>query len=204
MRTLTILSLLCTVFLTSCLGGSSVEYKEVTVGDTYKLRVPESMQKSNELHDFARLQYLDEQKGYFLIGIDESKEELNNLHLFYQLEDYAHFVTRTVSNGLDTARVTTQAQQEINGLQCISTDLFGAMTSPESPLEVYYRLMVLESEQNFYQLIAWTSRDQFHRFRPIADEIECSFIELAYAVDETEPVNGSEPASAGSAAETAE
>ena len=206
MRILNLLSVFSLLYLTSCLGGNSVDYKKVTVEDTYQLRIPQTMQKSNELHDFARLQYSDEQEGFFLIGIDESKEDLNKLHLYYQLEDYAHFVTRTVSNGLDTANVTMQAQQEINGLNCISTDMFGAMTSLESPLEVYYRLIVLESERNFYQLIAWTSRDQAPRFRPIANEIECSFLELAQADVEpatTEPA-GSEPASAGSAAETAE
>ena len=55
--------------------------------NTYKLLVPQSMKRSNELHDFARLQYSDEESGYFLIGIDESKSDLNRLNLFYQLED---------------------------------------------------------------------------------------------------------------------
>ncbi len=205
MRTLAAITVFSLLYLTSCLGGNGVEYKEVTVENTYQVRIPNSMQKTNELHDFARLQYSDEQEGYFLIGIDESKDALNKLHLYYQLEDYAHFVTRTVADGLDTSRVAAQGQQEINGLQCISTDMYGAMTSLESSLEVYYRLMVLESDRNFYQLIAWTSRDQAPRFRTIADEIECSFLELAYAeIEDVDSPNGSEPAGAGSAAETAE
>lgn len=204
-RKIASITILSTLLLTSCLGGGGVTYKEVTVEDTYMLRVPESMEKSNELHDFAKLQYADEEQGYFLIGIDESKAELSKLQLFYQIEDYAHFVTKTVSFGLDTANVTAQTTQQINGLTCVSTDLFGAMTSAKKPLEVYYRLMVLESERNFYQLIAWSSREKYPRFRNIADEIECSFVELARGDDpEDGQPNGAEPASAGSAAETAE
>ena len=204
-RTFASISLLSLVFLTSCLGGGGVTYKEVTVEDQYMVRIPESMEKSNELHDFAQLQYADEKEGYFLIGIDESKQELSQLQLFYQIEDYAHFVTRTVSDGLDTVNVTTQTTQDVNGLSCVSTDLFGAMTSTEEPLEVYYRLMVLESDHHFYQLIAWSGRDQYPRFRSIADEIECSFVELAQADPDGEgQPAGAEPASAGSAAETAE
>lgn len=164
------------------------------------------MQQSNELHDFAHLQYSDEQQGYFLIGIDEPKEDLRNLQLHYKLEDYSHFVTRTVSQGLDTVNVSTTTNHEINGLSCISTDLFGAMTAAEEPLEVYYRLMVLESPSNFYQLIAWSSRSRYQHFNPIADEIECSFRELAMVMpsDSIQDGGGTEPASAGSAAETAD
>ena len=158
------------------------------------------MKRSNELHDFARLQYSDEESGYFLIGIDESKSDLNRLNLFYQLEDYAHFVTRTVAEGLDTVNVAAQQADSINGLNVISTDMFGAMVATEEPLEVYYRLLVLESDRNFYQLISWTSRDRVTQFRPIAEEIECSFMELAFAEEETDPKNdvgGSQPAGSG-------
>lgn len=209
LRVLSIISLLGLVFLTSCFNSDNIRYKDVVVEDKYQLRIPETMQKSNELHDFARLQYADEQKGFFLIGIDESKSELSNLQLYYELEDYSHFVTRTVSDGLDTVNVSATTTQDINGLSCISTDLFGAMTSNEEPLEVYYRLMVMESSSSFYQVIAWTARSRFESFRPIADEIECSFRELALATypsdqDSVDIGGGQQPASAGSAAETAE
>jgi|GEM_PF-2322531 len=209
LRVLSSISLLALVFLTSCFNSDTIRYKDVVVADKYQLRIPETMQQSNELHDFARLQYADEQKGFFLIGIDESKNELSNLQLFYELEDYSHFVTRTVSDGLDTANVSATTSQSVNGLSCISTDLFGAMTSNEEPLEVYYRLMVMESQSNFYQVIAWTARSRYESFRPIADEIECSFRELAMAnptmdQDSIDLDGGHQPASAGSAAETAD
>ena len=207
LRALSAISLVGLLFLTSCFNTDDVRYKEIVVHDKYQLRIPETMQKSNELHDFAHLQYSDEQQGYFLIGIDEPKEDLRNLQLHYQLEDYSHFVTKTVSQGLDTVNVSTVTSHEINGLPCISTDLFGAMTAKEEPLEVYYRLMVLESPSNFYQLIAWSARSRYQHFNPIADEIECSFRELELAMvtpGDSIGNGGNEPASAGSAAETAD
>ena len=205
-RTIFPAALVVALLLGSCSGNEKVTFKEITVPDAYTLSVPASMEQSNELHDFARLQYSDERKGFFLIGIDEAKEELDRLQLYYGIEDYAHFVTRTVSNGLDTANVTGQNQFEVNGLPLISTDLFGAMHHDGKGLEVYYRLMVLESDRNFYQLIAWTARDKYEIFHPIADQIECSFQELAmvFPADSTNYPAGSEPAGAGSAAETAD
>ena len=205
MRILTTISILSLLLLSSCLGGTDIDYKEIKVGDTYQLRIPESMQQSNELHDFAQLQYSDDKEGFFLIGINEPKDDLNRLQLFYGLEEYAHFGTRTVSQGLDTVNVSSQSSQEINGIPCVSTDLFGAMTSGEVPIEVYYRLMVLESNKNFYQLIACSSRAKSPRFNSIVDEIECSFSELASIepIIEHDLPGGTEPASASSAAEIA-
>ncbi len=205
MRAFSAISLVSLLLLSSCFRSDDVRYKEIVVEDKYQLRIPETMQQSNELHDFAKLQYSDEQKGYFLIGIDEPKDDLRNLQLHYKLDDYSHFVTRTVSQGLDTVNVSTSTSHEVNGLSCISTDLFGAMTATEKPLEVYYRLMVLESPSNFYQLIAWSARSRYQQFNPIADEIECSFRELAMVMPgDTLDNGGSEPASGGSAAETAD
>ncbi len=163
------------------------------------------MQKSTELHEYANLQFSDEQQGYFLIGIDEPKDGLRDLQLYYQLEDYSHFVTRIVTRGLDTASVSSVTSHEINGLSCISTDLFGAIKIKEKLLEVYYRLMVLESQSNFYQLIAWSNRSRYRQFHSIADEIECSFRELQVAMimpGDSTGNGGTQPASAGSAAET--
>lgn len=203
MRTLSVISFFSLLLLTACFGGQREALKEVTVNNQYSIQIPQSMERTNELHDFAQLQFADEERGYFLIGIEEDKQELRKLQLFYGLDDYAHFVTRTVADGLDTVNVVMQNEQTVNGFACVSTDLFGALTSGAEPVEVFYRLMVLESSSHFYQLITWTSREQYPLFRPIANSIECSFAEL-------EPSQAEGPASepellqgAGSAAETA-
>ncbi|MEM7040994.1 MAG: hypothetical protein AAF570_28780, partial [Bacteroidota bacterium] len=78
----------------------------------------------------------------------------------------------------DTAQVQNSQQHTVNGLPCVTTDLFGALTSGEEPLEVYYRLCVLESPTHFYQLIAWSPRADYPQFSDIAGNIECSFREL--------------------------
>lgn len=203
MRTLSIISLFSLLLLTACGGGVQEDYKEVTINDHYSIEIPASMERSNELHDFAQLQFADNDRGYFLIGIEENKTELQQLQLFYGLEDYAHFVTRTVADGMDTVNVVGSSEQDVNGITCISTDLYGALTSGAEPVEVFYRLMVLESSSFFYQLIAWTSREQSSIFRPIANTIECSFAELPASEPEGPGMEDEILQGAGSAAETA-
>lgn len=178
MRTTLAISIAGLLLLTACSGKFQPTYKEVVVEDQFSLDIPETMQASNELHDFANLQFADEKNGYFLIGIAEPKEDLENLQLYYNLEDYADFVQRTVGGGLDTFNIATRHNHVINGFYCLSADLFGAISTEESPLEVYYRVTVLESPQYFYQLIGWTSRDNFQSFRSVANRIECSFAEM--------------------------
>ena len=172
--TLTAIGLL---LLSSCTGRYNPEYRSVVVDEQFKMDLPSTMQPTNELHDFATLQYADEDNGFFLIGIAEPKEDLENLQLYYSLEDYADFVQRTVGGGLDTFNVATSHSQVINGYNCMSADLFGAISTEEEPLEVYYRVTVMESPTYFYQLIGWSGRDNFQVFRSVANHIECSFIE---------------------------
>ena len=166
------------LLLTACNRGFNPEYKAVVVENQFKLDVPESMQPSNELHDFASLQFADEKNGFFLIGIAEPKEDLENLQLYYSLEDYSEFVERTVGGGLDTFNVVTRHSHVINGYNSLSSDLFGAISTDDSPLEVYYRVTILESPRYFYQLIGWTSRDNFQAFHTVINHIECSFAEM--------------------------
>ena len=179
MRTSIAISIAGLLLLSACSGNIRPDYKEVVVEDQFRLDIPETMQATNELHDFANLQVADEKEGFFLIGIAEPKEDLENLQLFYSIEDYADFVQRTVGGGLDTFNVATQHNQVINGFNCLSADLFGAIsTEDEASLEVYYRVIILESPRYFYQLIGWTSRDNFRNFRSVANHIECSFVEM--------------------------
>ncbi|MEM0998897.1 MAG: hypothetical protein AAGN35_17695 [Bacteroidota bacterium] len=196
--TLTTIGLL---LLSACSQSYRPEYRSVVVNEQFRLDIPASMQATNELHDFASLQYADEQNGFFLIGIVEPKEDLENLQLYYSIEDYADFVQRTVGGGLDTFNITTTHAHVVNGYLCNSADLFGAIRTDEGPLEVYYRVTVMESPTYFYQLIGWSGRDNAPVFRSIANQIECSFREQSVPSDPdslppTEPGN-----QAGAAAE---
>lgn len=194
MQKLIAIPLLSLAVLSGCSGTFSPKMQQVALDDQFSVELPESMQKTNELHDFAPLQYADNSEGLFVIGIEEPKSKLRSLHLYYSLEDYAYFVQRTVSGGLDTTNVNIGAPQTVNGMQSLSVDLFGALTSGDEPLEVYYRLAVYESESHFYQLIAWTTRDNYQRFRNIVTDMECSFRELREVETPTAPGDAAETA----------
>lgn len=200
MRSALAITTLGLLLFSSCTSRYNPEYTQTVVDEQFALEIPVSMEASNELHDFAALQVADEKRGFFLIGIAEPKEDLENLQLHYGLDDYADFVQRTVGGGMDTANVATTHSQIVNGLSCISADMFGAISTEEEPLEIFYRVTVLESAKWFYQLIGWSSREDFLQFRSVANHIECSFAEIS--VPDTELPSPEDDGTSGAAAES--
>ena len=77
MRTIYTISFISLLLISACSGGYNPDYKDIEVAGTYTIQVPESMKKSNELHDFAGLQYVDEEQGFFLIGIIEASHRIS-------------------------------------------------------------------------------------------------------------------------------
>ena len=69
------LTFILTIFLLqSC--GSGEEEQIITVGNNYTLSIPSFLTKVNNLNDDASLQFQHAWKEFYVIAIDESKEEL--------------------------------------------------------------------------------------------------------------------------------
>lgn len=156
----------------------SEELREAKAGTSFRVELPTNLLPTDGLHDFAPLQYADDEHGFYLIGLSEPKDEMEAMQLRYSLEDYAWFVERSVVQSLDTFNVSQHEQLIMNGLNAETTDLYGALGSLEMPLEVWFRLCVIESPTHFHQLIAWTSREQHTLYKDAMMAIECSFQEL--------------------------
>jgi hypothetical protein len=152
--------------------------RDVNVENQFVLSIPANLKPCKELHPFAPLQYADEEGGYFLMGIDEPKEEMENLQLHYNLGDYAYFVESTIGGAYDTIHISNRDTLEVNGLNCHTADLYVALASDTAPMEVYYHLAVFESQTHFYQLIGWTNRERQGLFRDAARNMDLTFREV--------------------------
>lgn len=173
-----LIALLLLVLLSACNRGNMKPTREVDVEGQFAIDIPSNLLPCNDLHEFAPLQYADERGGYFLVGIQESKEEIATLQEKYELGDYANFVENTIGSAFDTMHVSQRDTLEINGMRCHTADLYAAITDEQSPLEVYYHLSIFESKSHFYQLIGWSQRNRQEVFRAAALEMDHSFHEL--------------------------
>jgi hypothetical protein len=170
--------------MTGCKSVISSDTQAALAGKAFSVQVPANLSPADDLHDLAPLQYADEQQGIYFIGLYEPKDEMEAMQLRYSLEDYAWFVERNLSLGMDTAHVTSHDQLFINGFAAETVELFGAMETKEGDLEVWMRMCILESPTHFYQLIGWTSRDLRDAYRPALENIECSFAEIQAPAEE--------------------
>jgi hypothetical protein len=176
---LTILIMGLLALLTACSRGGMEPARVVAIEGKFSVAIPANFVPCNDLHDFAPLQYADERGGYFLVGIQEPKQEIAQHKVKYQLGDYASFVENTIGSAFDTVHVSQRDTMEVNGLLCQTSDLYAAIVDESAPLEVYYHLSIFESDDHFYQLIGWSRRDRQAVFSEAAREIDGSFQELA-------------------------
>lgn len=196
MKVRIIIALLIPLFLGACssdrLGGA---YKEVKATEGFAVELPAQLERTHELHDFAGLQFANEKEGVYLIGIVEPKKALRNLHLYYNLEDYAHTLNHRVGMGMDTFTVSLQHKMQVDSLPCITSDIFGTIYGGPEPLEVYYNVSVFETPDHFFQLVSWTDRDYLPDFKPTLEQIVCSVQNLpenTEGLDEAEKGIGGE------------
>ena len=170
--------LLLVLILTSCSKSEQKEPQEVSISELYSLSLPGGFQPSYDLHDFASLQYADPSEGRYLIGLEEPKRDLRNIHLYYGLEEYAHFSYRTLAEGMDTVVKSLQYPSQVNGLDCIIMQMEGLQTREGKSSGIYYHTAVYESETHFYQLIAWTRPDEAQQLQSDLAQSYCTFKEL--------------------------
>ena len=187
-NSVTILVLALLALLSACNRGGMEPARIVEVEGKFSVAIPSNFVPCNDLHDFAPLQYADERGGYFLVGIQEAKQDIAQLQVKYQLGDYANFVENTIGSAFDTMHVSQRDTMEINGLRCQTSDLYAAITEGPAPLEVYYHLSVFESDNHFYQLIGWSRRDRQTAFSEAAREIDHSFQELEGNLAQGQPL----------------
>lgn len=178
MRQFSYISFLLLLVLGACSQTELAPPREVSIDELYTLSLPGNFQPSYDLHDFASLQYADEKGNRYLIGLEESKRDLRNLHLYYALEEYAHFSYRTLAEEMDTVLAYLQYPSQVNGLDCIILQVEGIKTQGGKPSGIYYHAAVYESETHFYQLIAWTRPEDAQVLQAGMQKSYCTFQEL--------------------------
>lgn len=186
------LALLSSFWLASCSGGVSNDLRPVEVDGYFSIQLPKNLEPSAQLHDFASLQYGSDKAGFYVVGLQESKEDISGIHLKYTVEDYIHFVEQTLKGRLDTSFSDPPMLFSQNGLNAAEMDMKGMIFGGEEPVEIAYKIAVFESPSHFYQLTLWTDYEKRDKFSEVTNKIVCSFRELpgAAAKAATESVEG--------------
>ncbi|HEU4717933.1 MAG TPA: hypothetical protein VFU15_08860 [Bacteroidia bacterium] len=143
----------------SCKG--KVEYQTVTVKD-YSVDIPKHLVVATDLNDDASLQYQDPIREFYVIVIDESKDDFINT--FKEIGEYDS--TKTAEKNYREVQLKSMKDHitmksdpvlkaaKINGLDAEIADFTGNVEGIQS--DIWYKVAFIEGPDNMYMLMEWT------------------------------------------------
>ncbi|MCU0350150.1 MAG: hypothetical protein MUF43_04875 [Flavobacterium sp.] len=144
----------------------------------YSLELPGFLSEGNDLNEEASLQYRNYFKEFYVIVIDESKSEFNNMVTENEfLEEYSPDIegySQLIIDNLETT-VTFENQtledSKINGLPTKILKFEGKYED----IDVYYQIAFIQSKKNYYQIMSWTLAEKRQDYEPLMDKMMASF-----------------------------
>jgi hypothetical protein len=182
----TLIFILTLFFFQSC--GSGEEEQVIFVGNKYSLSIPSFLTKVNNLNDLASLQYQHAWKEFYVIAIDDSKEEMqkalieNDLTGLYEnnIEDYSKLILNDYMESLSNSYLSEIIDTTINNMPAKLTTLSGTI---EDGIDVFFSIGFYEGKDSYYQVFAWTLSSKKHSYKPKMNKILYSLAELKKTED---------------------
>lgn len=145
----------CYLLLAAC--TRETVFTEVKVNDTYTILMPEYLTPGTALHEKASLQYQNTEKEMYAMVVEESKEEMQNYGLDYDLETYfTNIVSKPFTEKIKNGKVSIPGKMDINGKNALITEITGNINDTD----IYYKMAVIETPATFYQVLIWTRADR--------------------------------------------
>lgn len=122
----------------------------------YVVNVPSFMQPGFDMHPFASLQYYDTASQFFVLGMEDAKENLGAIkRRRLRLKGYFNYMETTALERVDSFMFESGFRDTLpQGLIVQGQDYF-ALNSLLSDLPLFYRIAVYENDEYFYQMVIW-------------------------------------------------
>ena len=156
-------------------------FTEVKVNNSYSVLIPDYLQPCTDLHKDASLQYQNTEKEVYAIVIEEKKITMQDYNLDYDIDTYfKNIVSQGFEDNIKDGKVSIPGRETINGNKALIADVSGKVEQKE----VYYKMALIESPYEFYQMLIWTKAE--NKDKTEADMIKMieSFKELPHPKEE--------------------
>lgn len=176
----TFIFILTILLLQSCVSGD--EEQLVTVGTKYSVSIPSFLTKVSNLNDDASLQYQHAWKEFYVIAIDESKNEMqkaleeNNLTDSYEnnINGYSKLILDVFKESLTNPYQSALIDTTVNGMPAKLTTLTGRVEG----IDAFYSIGIYEGKDRYYQVLAWTLSNKQYSYKSKMDKILYSLKEI--------------------------
>ncbi len=157
--------------------------RTVTIKNKYSLTIPSFLTKVNNLNEDASLQYQHAWKEFYVITIDDSKEEFikvlidNNLTEIYSsdIKGYSDLLLDAFSESMIINSKSEIKDTLINGLPAQTVQITGC----KEGINAYFSLGFLEGKDNYYYIMVWTLADKKYKYDSKMTKLIYSFKELS-------------------------
>jgi len=178
MKKVAILILTLVAFV-SCQNENEVQ--EVVIGNRYSISIPSFLTEVNNLNEDASLQYQHAWKEFYVIVIDENKEELqkaikdNGLEEEYtdDLKGYCDLLLDGFEQSIYINSKSEMIDTLINKLPAKLLTISGRVDG----IDAFYSLAFIEGKERYYQIMAWTLLNKEYKYKDKMKRMMCSFKE---------------------------
>lgn len=172
------------LFSAAC-GPRKPAVQTIPIDRLYSVELPDNLRPGYDMHDYAGLQYYDAATDFYVIGLDDSKNNFGKIQRQrLKIKNYFEFAERTAFEHVDsTYQTSTQEFVTSQGLKAKAADYFVQDPKMAENLPIFYRVCVFENEDHFFQLMIWMPYDVHcerydwiemitHSFKVIEDQEE--------------------------------
>lgn len=119
----------------------------------FEILVPPYLLPDDSLSAQATLKFSDFSNEVFLLVIEEDKSELQRNGITPSAREYYAYILESISSSIENFEIVSEKTTKINGLPAMTCEINGTY----SDHTLYYIFSVVESENAYYQLLAWTT-----------------------------------------------
>ena len=167
---------LFTIFL-SC-DSKKAKTETVTINNKYSVELPDFLSKGTELHEEASLQYQNLFKEFYVIILDEPKEEIIDaapiLDIEPTLEGYYSYLKSSMEETIEEVKFMDVKNTKINGLNAKTFSVTGKVDG----IDAFYKIAYIEGKDTYYQVLIWSLLKKQEKYTPEMEKIIASFKEI--------------------------
>jgi hypothetical protein len=174
--------LLLFALLMGCTDSKEVKTRTVIIEERYSLELPTFLREAKDLHEDASLQYQNRIKDYYVIVIDEPKQDLENVLEEEDLtEEYTSDLKGYTKLLLDGFGMSLQNMGKSELIYTVINDLpanLVKLTGRVDGVDVFFYVGFFEGKETYYQVLAWTSEKKASLYKANMLEILKSMKEI--------------------------
>jgi hypothetical protein len=160
-------------FLFAFSAPAQTNFTEKKAGHQYYISMPDYMSKTLGLNDAASAQYKNTVKEAYVIVIDDSKEELDIVHMrFSGAEDFYESFADGFLADQKKRKIGKPTTTTVGDVKFVQTE--ASYYDEDAKMKVNYFVTIAETKTHFYKILCWTDDKNKDRLRADYNKIALS------------------------------